>query len=64
VSRETSCILCLSPADGSALDAQGFLDCRNCDLGLSPVEAPADAAGEWDRDCYGREDVVRLHLSR
>ena len=64
MSRQAACVLCQAPADQSLPDRDGYRLCRRCDVAWSPAEDPADPAGEWDRDYYGDETLLQLHLAR
>src|SRR5207249_443793 len=62
--RRIACVLCQAPASSSRPDRAGYQICPRCDIGWTSVEEPVDPAGEWDREYYGNEAVLQLHLSR
>ena len=64
VKRREACVLCGAPADRAVAGPLGLRICRRCDVAWSQQDDPQDSAGEWERDYYGQDAILRLHEGR
>ena len=62
--RREACVVCGTPADLAVAGPLGLRICRRCDVAWSQQDDPRDSAGEWERDYYGHDAILRLHESR
>ena len=64
MNRSEACILCQTPITHSVAESEGYRICRKCDITWCLLEDPDNPADEWEKDYYGRSDILRLHESR
>jgi 2-polyprenyl-3-methyl-5-hydroxy-6-metoxy-1,4-benzoquinol methylase len=62
--RSDACVLCRTPISYSVPEFDGYRTCRTCDVTWCLLEDPFNPADEWEKNYYGRSEILALHEAR